>query len=106
MRSNLVNGKLIPPGSPVAAQVRHQQLVYEIGKLEKSFESASLPIERLLAGSFDRRDAAIGCLGWLREEEKQLSAWMQAHDVQAIAPKATLAAAEKTEEDFAAFWRE
>lgn len=94
MRSNLANGKLIPPGSPVAAQVRHQQLVYEIDKIERD------PVQR---------DRASGCLGWLREEEKQLSAWMQAHDVQAIRPGPSAvptAAVEKTEEDFAAFWRE
>ena len=40
----------------------------------------------------------------------ELSVWMQAHGVQAIRPGPsavpTAAAEKKTEEDFAAFWRE
>lgn len=68
MKSRLVDGKLIPPGSPEAAQLRQQQLAYEIQKTAKNRK-------------------ASGNRGWLVEEEKQLSAWMRERDIAPLPPR-------------------
>ena len=70
MRSRLVNGRILPPSSPQAARDRYMQLDYEITKIER------------LDG--DRRERAQGNLGWLRDEMRQLAAWMLDNGVLAL----------------------
>lgn len=69
MKSRLLKGKLIPPGSPEAAQLRQQQLAYEIAKTA-------------------RNRKASGNRGWLVEEERQLSAWMRERGIAPLPPRA------------------
>jgi hypothetical protein len=91
MRAAFVNGKYVPPSSAGAGRLRHQQLTYEIGRIEQQI--ADLPRRAEL----ERRDPkwcdkARRCQGHLMNELRSLEAWLA--DCEKL-PSA---------EDYAKFW--
>ena len=80
MRAHLVDGKLVEPTSELAAQSRHQQVAHEILKIE-----AQIALRGRRDLDWWRR--AMGSLGWLRSEERQLAAWLAGRGVPAIPPR-------------------
>lgn len=90
MRSHLVNGKILPPTSARAAQLRHQQLAHEVSKIERLLEERRPALHtgasREAHGRW--REKTQGNLGWLRDEMRQIAAWMAAAGVEPVAPDA------------------
>ena len=99
MQSSLVNGKIVPPSSPLQAQLRHQQVRARIADIEADI--ARGPRRTLVEHEAWKRRAE-GNLGWLREERRQLEAWMQGRKVEPLPPRGRSAAAR---DDFESFWR-
>ena len=96
MRPHLIDGRLILPSSPVAVQARHQQIAYEVGNLAGRIT--------MLEGNGAKDEAyrARKKRDLLAEEERQLRAWLDEHNVPTLPPRVRKAAVE----DWNEFWRE
>ncbi len=98
----LIDGKIVPPSSPTAAHLRHQQVEHEIGKLERDLANPDYFKKfRTVTEYLAWKDRAVGRLGWFKEEAKQLAAWMRTHGVVPLGPREP-----KKVEDYDAFRRE
>jgi hypothetical protein len=97
VRSHLIDGKLVEPSSPAAAQNRQQQLAHEVGKIERAVVGVD-PRPEFASPEEYRiwRKRTMGCLGWLRSEKIQLERWMKDHHVEVI----------PTARELESFWQE
>ena len=97
MRSHLINGKIDSSISTLAAQERQRQLAYEIAKMEREVQGVSPPQARSI----------LGCMGWLRSEERQLRELLKARDAPLLPSREEMARQlQEEKEEAEAFWNE
>ena len=93
MRARLVDGKIPEPASEVEALLRHQQVAHAIAGIEDQIGRGR--------AQWDRQDwlsRARGNLGWLKSEERQLRAWIEARGAEILPPRAR--EAEPSKDDY------
>lgn len=79
MKSALRNGKLPVPGSLTAAKARHQQLIYEMGKIQKQLADPKRS-ERLGNENYDMwAKRASSALAYMEKEASGLALWIDRH---------------------------
>jgi hypothetical protein len=77
MRSNLKNGKLIPPVSHAAAAARHGALVGETALILQHIADGTRRERFATEGEYNAwRDSARRAFRTLRAEQRQLSEWL------------------------------
>ena len=104
MHSNLIDGKLVPPTSIWAALKRIFQLAGEIAKIERSLAEANREKAfRTRAEYAAWRTRASSCLSFLREEDRQIAAWLRSRG-QDVSSASEGSPRGQEEDEYADFW--